>query len=92
MGEINFDRHFGPGLSFEGHDIFAGNPKKFLKLVSAADPGFGKFLGSIMSCELGLSFGGFRADEDPKTQSLSVFQEGVRDDRRLRPGAPVSFT
>ena len=92
LGEINFDRHFGPGLTFEGHDIFAGNPRKFLKLVSASDPGLVKFLGAIVSYKLGLSFGGFRSDEDPRTRSLGVFRKGVWDDDRLSPGTPVSFT
>ena len=92
LGEINFDRHFGSGLTLESHDIFTGDPGRFLKLVSAADPGLVKFLDTIVSYKFGLSFGGFCADEDPKTRSLSVFRKGVWDDDRLRPGVPVSFT
>ena len=58
-GEINFDRHLGPGLTSDGQDIFAGDPERFLKPVSAADPGFVGSLGTIVSHKLGLSFGRF---------------------------------
>ena len=91
LGEINFGRRFGSGLSFDGHDIFAGDPTRFLKLVSVADPGLVESLGTIISYKLGMSFGGFRADEDPKMRALSVFREGLWDDDRLSPGVPVSF-
>ena len=92
LGEINFDRDFGPGLTFNGHDIFGGDPEKFLKLVSAGDPGLVRFLGTIVSYKFGLSFGGFRADEDPQDRSLGVFRKGLWTDDRLSPGVPVSFT
>lgn len=90
--EINFDRCFGPALAFGGHDIFTGDPRKFLTLVSAADLGLAKFLGTIVSYKLGSSSGGFGAEEDPKMRSLSVFRKGVWSDDRLRLGVPVSFT
>lgn len=38
-GEINFGPRFGPGLTLDGHDIFAGGARKFLTFVSAADSG-----------------------------------------------------
>ena len=91
MGEIGFDRHFGPGLTFNGHDIFTGDPKQFLKLVLAADDGLVESLGTIVSRKLGLSFGGFRADDEEENRSLSVFRKGVWTDEMLIPGAPVRF-
>ncbi len=92
LGDIDFGRRSGPGLILDGHDIFAGDPTRFLKLVSATDLGLVKFLGTIVSYKLGLSFGGFRVTENPKTWSLSVFHEGMWDDDRLRLGVPVRFT
>lgn len=50
-----------------------------------------KFLGTLLSYKIGLSFDGLDADEDPKTRSLSVFRKGVWNDDRLRPGVPASF-
>ena len=91
LGEINFGRRFGPRLTFEGHDIFVGDPGKFLKLLSAADPGLVESLGTIVSYKLGLSLRGFRAGANPTERALSVFREGVWDDAQLRRGVPVSF-
>ena len=91
LGEINFDRHFGQGLFFKGHDVFAGDPEKFLKLVSSADDSLIELRGTIVSRELGFSLGGFRADEDPNERALSVFRRGLWADERLAKGEPVRF-
>ena len=91
LGEINFGRRFGPGLTFNGHDVFSGDSERFLALVSAADPGLVESFGTIVSRRLGLSFGGFRADEDPNDRSISVFRQGVWTDKLLMRSVPVHF-
>ena len=91
LGEISFGRRFGPGLTFNGHDVFAGDPGRFLALVSAADPGLVESFGTIVSRKLGLSFGGFRANEEPNDRSISVFRHGVWTDELLIRSVPIHF-
>ena len=66
------------GLAFDGHDIFA------------ADPRLIKFRSTIVSYRFGLSFDDFSTDEDPKERALSVFRGARRDDDRLPSGVPAT--
>ena len=91
LGEMNFGWRFGTGLTFNGHDVFADDPEEFLKLVSAADNGLVESLGTIISLKLGLSFGGFRAEEDPKERAISIFRPGVWTDDLLTSSVPIYF-